>query len=212
MVDLALKTPSVDDISYPYVHPLMVLNLAREFNVQIVIPSVLYFLTLYSLEDLLRGDHPKLLIEHPSKPSAKLCMSDIKDYTLMFQHRLEVLLDFVRRVCAGRTAGPSCLNGRNPCTRGFAKLASLCSRSWMIRTGPFRFMTQAICSVKDDVVICSTCQSGFQGDVNALRYELWMKLPHVVGLPSWEDLEAMDLPTSGSEPQHWHHGLGSSEF
>ncbi|KAL0581170.1 hypothetical protein V5O48_000860 [Marasmius crinis-equi] len=97
MVELAVRTPFVNNLSYPFVHPLHVLNLARETNVRIVLPSVFYFLSLYPLQDLLREDHPKLLIDHPSKPSSTLDPHDIKFYTLMFQRRMDLLMDFTRR-------------------------------------------------------------------------------------------------------------------
>ena len=84
-IERAVKAPLVGDLTYPYVHPLHVLNLARETHVDAVVPSALYFLSLYSLDDILRGDHPKLLVEHPSRPSGQLSPRDLKDYTLMFQ-------------------------------------------------------------------------------------------------------------------------------
>ncbi|KAF8644435.1 hypothetical protein AX16_008494 [Volvariella volvacea WC 439] len=94
MVRTALNSPIIDNTTYPYVHPLHVLNLAREVNVQIIVPSAIYFLSLYPLNDLLRADHPKLSIKHPSSPSSTLTPDDLKNYTLMFQHRLDLILHF----------------------------------------------------------------------------------------------------------------------
>ena len=37
-----MKSPLVGDLTYPYVHPLHVLNLARETHVSIVVPSARY--------------------------------------------------------------------------------------------------------------------------------------------------------------------------
>ena len=51
MVDRAIQTPASTkgslELSYPYVHPLHVLSLARETNVRVVIPAALYFLSIY---------------------------------------------------------------------------------------------------------------------------------------------------------------------
>ncbi|KII90811.1 hypothetical protein PLICRDRAFT_39403 [Plicaturopsis crispa FD-325 SS-3] len=192
MVDLALQSPLIDDTTYPYVHPLHILNLAREVNVRIVVPSALYFLSLYPLEDLLRADHPKLLVEHPSRPSSELSLLDVRDYTLMFQHRLEVILSFVRRFTSER----KCVQGfpTSGCQRTFAKLGSRLSRSWMTRTGPLHYMHQAELELNDDGNVCSLCRRSFQNDVKQLRQEVWDGLPGVVGLPCWGALEDMDLP------------------
>ncbi|GLB38307.1 putative BTB/POZ domain containing protein [Lyophyllum shimeji] len=76
MVTKALATPSSNGLTFPYVHPLHVLNLAHEVNVRIVIPPALYFLSLYPLADILRGDHPKLKVQHPSSPSSSLDPTD----------------------------------------------------------------------------------------------------------------------------------------
>ncbi|PPR01139.1 hypothetical protein CVT26_016040 [Gymnopilus dilepis] len=77
MVEAALTSPLVDDLSYPYIHPLHALNLAREVDVNIIVPSALYFLSSYPLSGILRADHPKLLLAHPSKPSSTIASSDV---------------------------------------------------------------------------------------------------------------------------------------
>jgi hypothetical protein len=194
MVELALKSPLIDNTTYPYVHPLHVINLAQEANVRIVIPSALYFLSLYPLDDLLRANHPKLMVEHPSRPSSTLSLSDIRDYTLMFQYRLDLILDFVRRFCGERAADPSCLNGKS-CTQGFSRLASRLSRSWMMRTGPLHYMVQAMDELSGDRTICSTCQNAFRQDVTMYREDIWKNMPSILGLPSWQDMKVMDLQT-----------------
>jgi len=187
MVNLALKSPLIDNTTYPYVHPLHVLNLSNECNVRIVLPSVFYFLSLYPFHDILRGDHPKLMVEHHSAPSPVLAMQDIGKYTLMFQHRIDIILDFVRTFSDER---PSCTKA---CTRGFAQLSLRLSKSWMTRTGPLHYMLQAVHELTDDETICYPCRKAFRKDVEALREEIWEQLPSVVGLPSWEALKVMDL-------------------
>jgi hypothetical protein len=193
MVSAALKTPSTDNITYPYVHPLHVLNLAREANVRIVVPSALYFLSLYPLVDILRADHPKLLVEHPSRPSSSLSPADVKDYTLMFQHRISVILDFVRKFFDERSPSSDCTTGK-VCSRGFSRLASRLSRSWLTRTGPLYYMVQAIEGLSDDSSVCLLCRAMFHHDVEGWRQIIWNDLPSVIGLPSWAELEALDLP------------------
>jgi len=193
MVTLALKSPSVDNLSYPYVHPLHVLNLVRETNVRIVVPSALYFLSLYPLEDLLRGDHPKLVVDHPSRPSSSLSVTDIKDYTLMFQRRIDIILDFVRRICGDRPT-PTCATAK-ACARGFARLAGRLSRSWMIRTGPIHYMLQALHELSEDPTVCEACRRSFRQDVLSFREEKWKELPSILGLPNWEELEASEIPS-----------------
>jgi hypothetical protein len=192
MVSAALKAPSTDNITYPYVHPLHVLNLAREVNVQIVVPSALYFLSVYPLVDILRADHPKLLIEHPSRPSSSLSPADIKDYTLMFQHRISVILDFVRPFFDERSPPPGCTTGKT-CNRGFSRLASRLSRAWLTRTGPLYFMVQAVEGLSEDPSVCLSCRAMCHRDVEGLRQKIWNGLPAVVGLPTWTELEALDL-------------------
>jgi hypothetical protein len=174
MVDAALRSPLVDGLSYPRVHPLQVLNLAREVGISVILPSVVYFLSLsvlhsntpptiligsrYPLDDLLRADHPKLMVEHPSRPSSVLSPLDMKDYTLMFQKRLDIILNFVRSFCGTRTALPTCRTGP-ACTSGFARLSSRLSRSWITRTGPrtSHFFHHRYFRALIQFVQCTTC-------------------------------------------------------
>ncbi|KAH9969594.1 hypothetical protein BC827DRAFT_1276213 [Russula dissimulans] len=195
MVNQALAAPSVDGTTYPYVHPLHVLNLAREVNVHVVVPSALYFLSIYSLKQLLSCEHPKLQHEHPSRPSNQLLLHDVSQYTLMYQHRINMILDFIRTTCGERTVDANCRSPRE-CRRVFARLASNINQSFTPRTGPFHNMAQAMQWIEDDDTICGPCKRGFRRDVTALRARLWEELPSVVGLPSWKELLAMDLPPS----------------
>ncbi|ETW81577.1 hypothetical protein HETIRDRAFT_317536 [Heterobasidion irregulare TC 32-1] len=193
MVALALSSPTINDTSYPYVHPLHVLNLAREVNVQLVIPAALYFLSIYALEDLQKADHPKLLTEHPSRPSSHLSDPDVKYYTLMYQYRMKMILSFARHTVASWSAGPSCQGTKKECTRSITRLASYIYSSLTPRTGLFHNMTQIIEVLADDTNICTFCERAFRRDVTDLREKFWTELPGVVGLPGWDELEAMDI-------------------
>ncbi|TFY75796.1 hypothetical protein EWM64_g8216 [Hericium alpestre] len=173
MVALALSSPLINGTTYPYVHPLHVFNLARETN----------------------ADHPKLTVEHPSRPSSHLAIQDIKDYTLMYQHRIDLILDFIRRTCAERTAEEDCQGVPNNCSRVFSRLAYNISQSFTSRTGPYHNMMQAVQWIDDDVAICSVCKRAFRQDVTRHREEIWAELPSLIGLPGWKELEAMDLPS-----------------
>lgn len=192
MIELAVKAPLVDDKSYPYVHPLHVLNLARSTNVQIVLPSVLYFLSLYPLTDLLSGDHPKLKINHPSCPSSELSPQDLQAYTLMYQGRMDIILEFVRHICGERTISQGCQNN-GTCVKVFTRLSSRLSRTWRIRTGPLHYMVQASDEIVESNDVCGPCKRAFRQDVTTLREDIWRRLPSIVGLPSWEAMQAVDL-------------------
>ncbi|TFY52585.1 hypothetical protein EVG20_g10491 [Dentipellis fragilis] len=195
MVELALSSPVINGTTYPYVHPLHVLNLAHEVNVRLVVPAALYFLSIYPLANILQGDHPKLSVEHPSRPSSHIALQDIKDYTLMYQYRIDVILDFIRKVCAERSADAACQGVRNHCSRVFARLAYNISQSFTARTGPFHNMMQAVQWVDDDGSLCSICKRSFRKDVMKHREKLWSELPGVVGMPSWKEMEEIDLPS-----------------
>ena len=54
-------------------------------------------------------------------------------------------------------------------------------------------MVQAISELADDPQVCAQCRRAFRRDVIALREKIWAELPGVVGLPSWEELEKMDM-------------------
>ncbi|KAI0304423.1 hypothetical protein B0F90DRAFT_1815754 [Multifurca ochricompacta] len=149
MVAQALTAPSVDGTTYPYVHPLHVLNLAREVNMRTVVPSALYFLSIYSLKQLLSGDHPKLQNKHPSRPSNELSIHDVSQYTLMYQHRVNTILDFIRNTCGERTVDINCRAPKD-CRRVFSRLASNINQSFTPRTGPFHNMAQAMQWIDDD--------------------------------------------------------------
>ncbi|KXN88161.1 hypothetical protein AN958_07620 [Leucoagaricus sp. SymC.cos] len=196
MVETALRSPNVSDLSYPYVHPLHVLNLARETNLQIVLPSAFYFLSLYSLADILKADHPKLQPEHTSKPSSTLSPTDIQFYTTMYQYRLHLILHFVRQFCE-RRASTSC-ESETICSGRFRRLQQQLSRSWSLRTGPLHYMHQAAREVSRDQTICTACRSRFQDDIVQLRTKTWEELPLVIGLPSWSEMQASDLPPEQS--------------
>ena len=193
MVEMAVKAPLADNKTYPYVHPLHILNLARETDVQIIVPSALYLLSLYLLPDILSGDHPKLQVKHPSCPSSQLSSRDLQDYTLMFQHRIQLVMDFLRNTCGERQAAPQCIR-KETCVKVFQKMSSRLSRSWKIRTGPLHYMVQVSDEISSDPDVCGACRKAFKQDVRTLREDLWMRLPSVVGLPSWEELQQRDLP------------------
>ncbi|TCD70521.1 hypothetical protein EIP91_002866 [Steccherinum ochraceum] len=192
MIELALKAPHIDDKSYPYVHPLHVLNLARSTNVQIILPLAIYFLSLYPLTDILAADHPKLTIKHASCPSSDLSPQDLQAYTLMYQARVDIMLDFVRSVCGDRSSPASCQN-EGTCIKAFTRVSSIQSRSWRIRTGPLHFMVQVSEQIADNPDICGPCKRAFRQDVTTLREDVWRRLPSLCGLPSWSELEALDL-------------------
>ena len=193
MVARALSTSAVNGVSYPFVHPLHVLNLARETNVTVILPSVFYFLSIYPLAGILRADHAKLQVNHPSVPSSQLSHDALRDYTLMYQHRLDMLLTFVDKLCGEREADPECLGEPFNCRRSFRRLAFQITTSLSIRTGVFHNMLQAISWVEADETACEVCKTSFRRDVNAQREEWWKELPSAVGLPDWERLVAMDL-------------------
>lgn len=228
MVERALQVQTFDGtrrhaLTYPYVHPLHVINLARETNVRVIIPSALYFLSVYPLSDILKGTHPKLLAESQSgipRPSSTLSPGDMANYTLMYQHRIDIILDFVRKFCGERRSYPACLwkrgnlgtpvdtgrppdsEGPDPCTHAFAKLASRASRSWFTRTGPFRWMLQTVNQLKNkDLRVCKICMEAFRVEVEKHRNAIWDNLPSVVGLPNWSELIEADLPGLLGEAQ-----------
>lgn len=188
MLEMALKTPLVDGMSFPFVHPLHVLHLARETDVRIIIPSALFFLSLYPLTDLIRADHPKLENGSPSGLSNALTPQDLQEYTLMYQYRISAMLDFVRRVCAERDPAKDCTGGRL-CAKAFATLAARLSTHWNQRTGPLHFMVQGMDELASYPNACTACRRDFRQDVMALRDQFWKDMPNAVGLPSWEELE-----------------------
>lgn len=193
MIELAVKAPLLDDKSYPYVHPLHILNLARSTNVQIILPSVFYFLSLYPLNDLLAGDHPKLNIKHSSCPSAEISAQDLQAYTLMYQALIQMILDFTRQTCGDRSSLAGCQNG-GTCIKVFTRTSSVLSRTWRIRTGPLSFMVQVSDDIAEAQDVCGPCKRAFRQDVTTLREDIWRRLPSIIGLPSWEEIQATDLP------------------
>lgn len=230
MVERALQAPigsGPNEITYPYVHPVHVLNLARETHVRVVLPSALYFLSVYPFSDVLKGAHPKLAIESRTglpRPSSTLSVEDMTNYTLMYQHRIELILDFVRHFCGERTSHPNCLRKQkklpsedgelhdavsvDPCSHTFARLASRASRSWYTRTGPLRWMVQTVqCLEIKDMPLCKVCKESFRADVESYRHSIWAKLPSVVGLSGWDDLIEADLPGLSSKERQNTEGL-----
>ncbi|OCH85590.1 hypothetical protein OBBRIDRAFT_821473 [Obba rivulosa] len=194
MLERALDHSSANDATYPYVHPLHVLNLARETNVRVIIPSALYFLSGYPLADILRGDHRKLQVKHPSRPSSQLSPEDIKDYTLMYQHRLQATLDFIRYQCRAREQAHADEVAPPNCEKEFARLSNKLYQYWTLRTAPLHYMVQAIELVMaEDSRICTRCRRAFRDEVIASRQKIWNGLPEVVGLPPWEILVKADL-------------------
>ncbi|KZV70190.1 hypothetical protein PENSPDRAFT_631993 [Peniophora sp. CONT] len=193
MVARALSTPAIGGASYPFVHPLHVLNLVHETHVTVVLPAVLYFLSIYSLADLLRADHAKLRVKHPSVPSSQLSHEGLRDYTLMYQHRLDMMLEFTHKVCGDRDVDAECHGEPFRCRRSFTRLTYQIATALSVRTGVFHNMLQAISWIEADDAVCDACKRSFRRDVNVQREEWWKTLPSVLGLPDWEKLVAMDL-------------------
>jgi hypothetical protein len=209
LVEHAMKYPiSPDNTSYPHVHPLHVLNLARQNNVEVVIPTALYFLSLYPLDSVLKADHLKLHIEptHPSRPSCELSAVDVRDYSLVYQFRMAKMLEFIRRVCLDRPPSSHCIGEptsgqstptvsrfasparQRPCSHAFNRLGARLSRAWELRTGLLYFMVQATRELSQSEA-CKPCRTAFERDVATFRQETWNQLPSVIGLPSWEVLQ-----------------------
>lgn len=190
MVKTALSTPSVNNLTFPFAHPLHVLNLVREVNVEILVPSAFYLLSIYPLSDLLKADHPKLLVEHPSRPSSTLLSSDLLLYSLMYQHRLQVMVNFVREFCPERAFKPPC-GTISTCGKGFSRLTAQLQRSSNLKTGPLYYISQAMLRVVEDKTICGICTTRFQQDCSSLRQKIWGELPAVVNLPPWEEMQKL---------------------
>jgi hypothetical protein len=181
---------SVDDTTYPYVHPLHVLKLAREIDIQTIIPSALYFLSMYPLKLLLRGEHPKLQNNHPSRPSNELSLEDVSQYTLMYQHRINLILEFICNTFGER----QCQTQQKECPQVSSRFHV--DQARIPSMGAFRVMAHAMECITNDDAICGPCKRLFCEEVSVLRDRLWEELPSVVGLRSWEDLLASDLPSS----------------
>jgi hypothetical protein len=202
MVEQALSLDPVQGLSYPFIHPLHVYKLARSINAPSLAPSALYFLSMYPLDaDLMEGTHQKLQIKHPALPTTSLILDDILDYTLMYQHRISTLLDFVRTFLPSQTTiFPNCGRsernvspGRTPtlqCHKVFKQLESRFSRSWNPRTSPIFMMKQASQAIDADQSVCVSCKRVFRTNIEQLREKTWQDLPGVVGLPDWTQLIA----------------------
>jgi hypothetical protein len=200
MIGRALHQPRVDGLSYPYVHPLHVLKIARESGVRTLLPTALYTLSVYPLNELLRGEHPKLNVEHPSRPASHIDEQDLRDYTLMYQHRLDLLFDFIRDFCPSQTNHPGCNNPPN-CNRTFAKLGSQFARSWHPRTSPLHLSAMAMEEYQNTTALCELCRSAFRTRAKIHRQRMWDGLPGVVGLPSWDVLVAEVTSTTDMGPR-----------
>jgi len=206
MVTRAVADPQTEgQASYPFVHPIHVVNLAREVDVRLILPSALYFLSMYPFSDIQRANHPKLTAESLiglPKPSSQLTPEDIGNYTLMYQHRIDFLLKFCRNL-NGRPPSPLCrrnahlaVMAEESCKVAFARLASRVSRSWLSRTGNLYWMSQTVkWSESHDINLCPECKADYRSFVENVRREEWDRLPSVVGLPSWMDLLKSDLPS-----------------
>ena len=192
-IERAVKAPLIQDLTFPYVHPLHVLNLARETHVDVILPSAYYFLSLYTLSDLLRADHPKLLVEHPSRPSSQLSPRDLEAYTLMYQRRLQAIQDFIRQKCSQRLPSKTCQGQPGMCQKGFIRLGSRLERSWVFRTNLLHYSVQVVNELAEDPNVCAQCRRSFKYDTIAMREKIWAELPSVIGLPSWEELEKADM-------------------
>lgn len=209
-------------LRFPYAHPLHVLNLARALDIRAVIPSALYFLSMYPLADIIRADHPKLVYAQEAMATA-LCSSlsreDFENVALMNEHRVSLMLDFCRKFLADRQPGERCTNFHNkhispigntphqhrplltanlpatpnPCIRGFASLASKASRSWFPRTGPLIWMQQVVRLSERDDVLCRTCRWELRQNVEMHREKIWQGLPSVVRMSTWDELVKGDL-------------------
>ena len=186
MIEAALTIRPVDNLTYPFAHPLHVLNLAREIDAPILIPSAIYFLSIYPLVDFIKGDHPKLLVEHPSRPSAELLSSDLLSYTLMYQHRLHLTDDFMHQFCKQHASKPAC-DTSAACQKGFSRLVPHLQRNWNLKSGPLHFIAQAMQYVSS-CSICSMCSSRFIRDCANLRQRIWDELPALLDLPAWQEL------------------------
>ncbi len=207
MVARAIADPQTEgQTSYPFVHPIHVVNLAREADVRLILPSALYFLSMYPFSDLQRADHPKLTAESRTglpKPSSQLSYEDIGNYTLMYQHRIDFILKFCRN-----------LNGRPPLP-SLSPERALGGRSGRVMQGGFRsigvpsfpvlgFRAQEISigcpkrgkwSEGHDINLCPECKADYRSFVENVRREAWDRLPSIVGLPSWAELQESDLPS-----------------
>ncbi|PPR07100.1 hypothetical protein CVT24_010936 [Panaeolus cyanescens] len=189
MIETALITPAVDNLTYPYAHPLHVLNLARELDISILIPMALYFLTIYPLSEIIAANHPKLITEHSSKPSNILSSKDIQLYTLMYQYRLQVLSSFIHDFCSQRIRKPACGNSTT-CPKAFSGLVSQLHRSSNLKTNPLYEIRRTIDHVMCNHNLCSVCRTDFNTQAIKLRKSAWDDIPSIIGFPPWDQLRA----------------------
>lgn len=195
MVEKALSRPLVDGLSYPFLHPVHILNFARQYKLRLLMPSALYFLSCYSLEDILKQDHPKFKIEHPSRPSSVFPKDDeLERYTLMYQHRLNTVFQFTYEFLPGQAYLMGC---ESPalCERAFARMVSKFQRSFNTRASPLYLAIQALreAEIKQHAT-CDSCRQTFRVNVTEFREKFWQSLPSVAQLPDWGVLVAADLP------------------
>lgn len=196
MVQKALTRPLVNGLSYPLLHPIHILNLGLAHDVRLFIPSALYFLSCYPLKDILHGDHPKLKIEHPARPSSTFPQPWLEQYTLMYQHRLETIHRFSYEFLPTQVAMLGCTTPP-ACQQLFVRMASKFQRSWNTRASPLYTTVQALREVDASAhKICESCRHAFKSNVADFRERFWESLPSVAGLPEWSVLLASDLPST----------------
>lgn len=200
MVDKALKRPSVAGLSYPFLHPVHLLNLGLSHDVRLLIPSALYFLSCYPLADILREDHPKLRIEHAARPSSTFSKAWLEQYTLMYQYRIETIFKFTYEFLPSQIQIMGCTSPSS-CGRVFARMVFKFQRSFNTRASPLYLAVQALREADArPLAICDPCCETFKTNVDNFRQRFWQSLPGLAGLPDWSVLLASDLPSAIPKP------------
>jgi hypothetical protein len=161
-----------------------VFNLAHENNVTIILPSVLYSLSLESLDEL---DESKPIIDHPSMPSSRLHVDHINIYSRMQRFRVEHVLSLCQpRSSFSLLCADKCWDKPNdiaydifgPCTMDTDFLHSTLKG---IQTLKYRMPA--------DRRPCETCKFGYWKYLETVRLKFWKGLPQVLDFGDWDALK-----------------------
>lgn len=163
----------------PY-HSLLAANMAREFDIPIILPAALYYCCEPPYEKITEG------VEDEGGNMVKLGHSDqllcVTAQRFIASVQLTVLNSFI----LGQVVSPEC-SDRVSCRREMVELLVLAASSL---TSTDIFTSLHLCD-RYKHHLCENCHLQWEHEATTGYYKLWMGLPARFGLPSWNELATL---------------------
>lgn len=183
-----LPSPRIDGERWPYFHPSLVINLARDIQADFLLPCAFFRLST-------RTPQTNFVDLAGTSGRSLLSREDLEKHVFFEEFTKSFILRFVGEyTSAGTHRSDNCKHSHSPtCELAFKSLIPFFLRTLCFEgalRGPDGILERTIVYFRDNCQprACSACRRDFADDLHRRRKRLWESLPSALGLPKWEEL------------------------